>query len=363
MCKDMERKQTWVEAMRQKDASRPRFQTIRAGRKHYGKPRGILQTYDKKLGFAAVQRSSELMTKTLPRQKWAVEGLIPEGYAVLAGGKSVGKSWLALNLALAVAMGEKALGTIPTEQGTVLYLSLEDDERMVQERVGMLLGERAAPYELALVYAEPDLGNTLLEKLETWLAENHDTRLVLIDLYAKVKPPSKGHKDRYQEEYEFADSLQTLAQEANVPIVLLTHTNQQSEEQLDDTFHGIGGTNGLLAPARAMLKLSRKRFQRTMTLRVSGKGIKEQEYTLQPDEQWRIILKDEPPKASLSMERQQIIDVLTGATRGYTPAEVAKKIGKDDNNVRQLMNKMLANAQLSKDNEGGYWVVKQDMSL
>jgi len=115
MCKDMTKKQTWEEVIRQKYASTPHFIAIRAGRKHYGKPRGIPQTLERRRSFADVQRCSELMVTRLPPRKWAVEGLIPEGYSVLGGGKSAGKSWLALNISLAVAMGELALGKIPTE--------------------------------------------------------------------------------------------------------------------------------------------------------------------------------------------------------------------------------------------------------
>jgi RecA-family ATPase len=38
----------------------------------------------------------------------------------------MGKSWLSLGLALDVAGGDGALGSIPVEAGPVLYLALED---------------------------------------------------------------------------------------------------------------------------------------------------------------------------------------------------------------------------------------------
>ncbi len=337
MCKDMTKKQTWEEVIRQKYASTPHFIAIRAGRKHYGKPRGIPQTLERRRSFADVQRCSELMVTRLPPRKWAVEGLIPEGYSVLGGGKSAGKSWLALNISLAVAMGELALGKIPTEQGTVLYLSLEDDQQLMQERCKMLLGDAEPPYELALVYAEPDLNTTLLEKLETWFVDYPDTRLVIIDLFAKVKPSNIGHGDRYQEEYNFADGLQILSHRASVPIMLLTHTNQTLEKNLDDPFHNIAGSTGLLAPARAMLRIVRKRNEPTMTLDVSGKGVREHKYNLKRDEQWHITIEGTSPKPTLAPELQDIIALLRKEGRRMSAKEVANALDVEYETMRSRL--------------------------
>src|SRR5262249_47545681 len=84
--------------------------------------------------------AAELSAMDLPDAKCVVHGLIPDGLTVLAGKPKLGKSWLALLLALAVAMGRRALaisiGDGPTEQigldveqGHVLYLALEDTKR------------------------------------------------------------------------------------------------------------------------------------------------------------------------------------------------------------------------------------------
>ena len=45
---------------------------------------------------------------------------------MLAGGPKVGKSWMALDIGLAVASGEPALGAVEVSAGPVLYLALED---------------------------------------------------------------------------------------------------------------------------------------------------------------------------------------------------------------------------------------------
>ena len=76
--------------------------------------------------------ATELWGKTFPAVRWAVPGLLPEGVTLLAGSPKIGKSWLALGIAVAVATGGIALGTIPVDPGEVLYLALEDTQRRLQ---------------------------------------------------------------------------------------------------------------------------------------------------------------------------------------------------------------------------------------
>src|SRR5262249_58141949 len=76
--------------------------------------------------------AAELVAMELPEPRWAVEGILPEGVTVLAGKPKLGKSWLALNVALAVAGGGVALGAVRVEGGLVLYLALEDTRRRLQ---------------------------------------------------------------------------------------------------------------------------------------------------------------------------------------------------------------------------------------
>ncbi len=85
------------------------------------------------------QSAADLLRKELPPVRYVVPGYIAEGLTVLAGRPKLGKSWLALDLAVAVATGGAALGSIRVEQGDVLYLALEDNERRLQKRLMQLL--------------------------------------------------------------------------------------------------------------------------------------------------------------------------------------------------------------------------------
>jgi len=63
-----------------------------------------------------------------PAPAWIVPGILPEGFVILAARPKKGKSWLALNIAVAKASGGCALGRpdLRLEPAKVLYLALED---------------------------------------------------------------------------------------------------------------------------------------------------------------------------------------------------------------------------------------------
>ncbi len=75
----------------------------------------------------------EIMTTLYKPIGFAVDGLLAQGLYILAGSPKAGKSWLALQLCLAVAKGEKLL-ECETSSGTALYFCLEDGYERIQKR-------------------------------------------------------------------------------------------------------------------------------------------------------------------------------------------------------------------------------------
>ena len=110
--------------------------------------------------------SNELKTYTLqelyahPMEpiSWLAEGLLAPGLYFLGGSPKVGKSWLALQLCLAVCRGEPFLG-FRTRKSEVLYLALEDGPRRLHTRALRLTEE--APAGLHLCGHAPMIGQGL----------------------------------------------------------------------------------------------------------------------------------------------------------------------------------------------------------
>ncbi len=110
-----------------------------------GGHRGAVVSFPK--GWTA----SELLAAVFPDPKYVIPGIVPEGLSIVAGPPKVGKSWLAMNAAVAVGSGGKAFGRLPVEQGHVLYLALEDPGRRLQKRLRQVMAEGPTPSHLTFV--------------------------------------------------------------------------------------------------------------------------------------------------------------------------------------------------------------------
>ena len=90
-----------------------------------------------------------LMDRPLEPPNFVVDTLISQGLHILAGSPKVGKSWLALWLAVTVAKGEP-VWNMSTKQGTTLYLCLEDSVLRIQNRLFEITN--SGGFELMKIY-------------------------------------------------------------------------------------------------------------------------------------------------------------------------------------------------------------------
>ena len=154
-----------------------------------------------------------------PPIKYAVPGLIPEGCSILAGRPKLGKSWLALDVALAVARGDYCLGDFKCEQGNVLYLALEDNRRRLRSRVEKV----SAPFALdiwpkALDFATqwPRCDDGGLDKLRQWAESKPNPRLIIVDVLAQFRSGRGDRESLYESDYRAVKGLQELASELSL---------------------------------------------------------------------------------------------------------------------------------------------------
>src|SRR5262245_7382398 len=111
------------------------------------------------------QSATELLAKTFPPLRCFVDEILAEGLTILAGKPKKGKSYLALDMSLAIACGREAFRKFPTEQARVLYVALEDGERRLQRRLRAIQPNLATPPNLEFLYTFPRLGEGALEAL------------------------------------------------------------------------------------------------------------------------------------------------------------------------------------------------------
>lgn len=93
----------------------------------------------------------QILAEKITNPLWLVKGLLPEGGVCVIGGEPKStKTWLAMELGMALATGTKALDEyeVPTKKNVAVFLA-EDGKRSVQARLTALAGSREMEPSLA----------------------------------------------------------------------------------------------------------------------------------------------------------------------------------------------------------------------
>jgi hypothetical protein len=297
--------------------------------------------------------AADLMAMTFEPTRWVVPDVLPEGLSLLAGKPKKGKSWMALGMCEAVAVGGVAFGTRSVDQGDTLYLALEDNTKRLQKRLRKVLDGRAAPEKMHLHTAWPRLDEGGAEQLDEWLTEHPEARLVVIDTLAKIRKPAGG-ANIYAEDYAALELLLPLAAKHGVAIVVVHHLRKMAAA---DPMDEISSSTGLTAGVDGFLILRRTPGSKGPTLYVDGRDIEEPtEYALH----WNMntatwTIEGAAEEVHLSQERGDILLTLNRSPEPMTPKETADVMpGAKYNNVKYLMWAMLGDGQLVKDDKGRY---------
>jgi hypothetical protein len=292
------------------------------------------------------------MGMSFPTPRWAVPGIVCEGVTLLAGPPKVGKSWMSLGLALDIAAGRPAFGRIPTEPGSVLYLALEDTPRRLQSRMQLALGGRPAPAGLTLSIACPPMPAGGDVQVADWLDTHPDARLVVIDVFAKVRGVPPAGVAAYDADYAAMSRIKRVADHYGVAVVLVHHVRKAAAE---DFLATVSGTNGLAGAADAVLVLERARAQADGVLHVTGRDVDETDYPLAFDPAagaWSL-LDGRAADYQLRDTRSLIMRYLRDYP-GRQPKEIAEALDIDAGTVRQTCRRMATDGQLHAAPGGKY---------
>lgn len=227
--------------------------------------------------------ASWLMQQPLEEPRWVVEGLLPVGLHVLAGAPKVGKSWLALDLAVHASLGEPMweIATTPCE---VLYLCLEDTRARVQRRLWTLTDELGE--EVWVSTSACSMADGLVAQVEGFCDAHPGVGLVIIDTLQRVRAPRVDSS--YAADYGDLAELKALADGRGLAVVAVHHTRKMGDA---DVLNRVSGTTGITGSADTTMVLERSsRGSSTATLTVTGRDVEHQELKLRfRDCRWELV--------------------------------------------------------------------------
>lgn len=311
-----------------------------------------------------------LDAQVFPPLRYAVPGIIPEGFGLLAAPPKAGKSWFALGVLLDVARGARTLGGVdPGPARPVLYMALEDGDRRLQGRARKLLGE-GVPIPSTFTYlidAHPEEVPILIAE---WLeVHGGSSPLIVLDTLGKVLPPARLGDGAYQRDYQVGGGLKRLV-DAHPGACLLAvhHTRKAGSEDFMDS---VSGTNGLNGAADFTLVLTRSRNDDRGTLKVTGRDVIEAEYALTVDDGlWTLDGGDLAGASAAVAERrqseglgdlsQQVLAAVHAAPEGVTPRTVAALVPElegNNNLAGNYLRRLSESGRIRKGGRGKYMPV------
>lgn len=271
---------------------------------------------------------------------WVVPGFVGEGLTILAGRQKVGKSWLAMDWATAVAAGGRAMRAVECEQGDALYVDLENGRRRLRARLDTLCPGPPDLPRLRWASDAPPLGKGLVEALEHWRSGVARPRLVVID--AAQKP---GWKAGAAGDVVHLTGLQRWATASGVGVVWLHRMRK-----VGDPLVALGGSGGVFGFADAMILLDRDDAGATLQMR--GRDGEDRHAALAfAAGAWS--LAGEAPDRQ-SGERRRILEALEASDAPMAPKDVAETLGMRHANVRMTMSRMARDGELTRTGHGLY---------
>lgn len=212
--------------------------------------------------------SKKLDAMELPPIRYAVDGMIPEGYTVLSASPKMGKSWMVQQMCLAVAQGKEFLGR-KTMKGKAIYFALEDCEKFAQDRQNMIGTHGADGF--MYVFEAPPLALGFTKELDELVKGIKDLRLVVIDTIRGVEYQPSGKESFFHCDYKTGKELKEWADKHQVSLIAVTHDRKADH---GDPLAKVAGTGGVTAAADSIVMITREnRFSNDAVMAITGRRV------------------------------------------------------------------------------------------
>lgn len=214
-----------------------------------------------------------------------ISRILPTGTFIFAGASKIGKSWMVLWFANQIALGQP-VWEFATTQSEVLYLSLEDTPRRLQQRLDEIADEVG---NVHFATKSDFIGGGFEEQLVNFIEQYPKVKLIIIDTLQKVRKAGRD-KFAYADDYEVIGKIKEIGDSHDVTILIIHHTRKEGD---NDAINTISGTNGIVGSADGAFVLQKEnRMQNRANLVVTGRDVQTITLSLvfQPDTcKWELL--------------------------------------------------------------------------
>ena len=220
---------------------------------------------------------NDLMAMHLKPLEYIVDGILAtSGVYLLAGASKMGKSWLGIDISIAVSNGTNILGKT-TKQSSTLYIDLESSKRSIKSRLNSMYKNGINIPNWIYLDEFERIGAGFEEDLFELIKEKN-IKLIVIDVFVKVRSVVQRGATEYQHDYSDLGVLKKIASEHEVCFLVVTHLRKMKDD--DDVFNTMTGSTGLMGASDGALLLARKRGEDHAVLHIDGRDIRNDELAL-----------------------------------------------------------------------------------
>lgn len=301
---------------------------------------------------------------------WAIDQLIPAGVTLLASRPKKGKSWLALQMALAVAQGVPFMG-MNTKRGAVFYAALEDVERRLKQRMQALgVDELSETERERLIFTTQFPALDMADGIPALAQIITETKpsLVIFDVWRRCQPEIReAGLNAQQKDYKSIFPLTCLAAETNTPILVLTHQNKQASKA-GEMLDGVADSLGLSGAVDGIITLNRDGQSETAFLKREGREYEDTtdiHMTWQKGGGWRLASAQEVQDRANALEsetKRKIRQVLensideSGRVIPMSFTEIVNVTGLSRGKVSGVLSRMKETETVFQNKEGKYFI-------
>ena len=242
-----------------------------------------LSVFDK-YGFYSV---SDLTDEERKPPEFIIDDMLPVGVTFLSGPPKTRKSFLALQMAIAVATGTPFWGR-KVLQCEVAYYDLEGSKSRISTRTDHM--STPIPPSVHIRNKGLEKGEQLADGLVDKIAALHracpQLRLVIIDTYSRARGYVRaGGGNAYDADVRLLEPIQQMALKENIAI-LFVHHDKKGAALASDSLERLSGTMGISGSADCVINLVPvgKRYTGRATLEYNPRDGKGGELAIEFDE-------------------------------------------------------------------------------